>query len=290
MTTLAPTSSVLVRYEDPALIDAAALRAAGASVLLSRVPARWGSWQLTEAMVEALREARRALPADHYVIVSGQDYPIRHLPTWESQRRLAGDDALLDPLDPEPDDYEYRWWIVRKPRLRPATLDRAVGHLIWRTGRLTSRYLLMYQGPHERVDGRYWVGVRRPRGPLVVPVKCSQWMTLSDPAVEALLAMDAQCTHLRAFFQTVRISDESYLQTLLLACRHLRVGYGPTSSFHMPAGRANADWLDVEGVRRAARSGAAFARKVPVDVDPAVLAEADAAAAAEALSAGEQSR
>lgn len=275
---LSPSSGVLVRYDVPGLADPEALKTAGAhEVLVSDIAVTWGSWEQTESIVEALRVARRSVPGDYYVIVSGQDYPVRNLRRWEAEINANGADAFVARIVDHPDDYEYRWRIVRKPRLRPPFLDRAAGHALWRVGQLTHRWLQIYQGPHERFDGRFWVGLRRHHPGPVVPTKGATWMTLSARAVDRVLDIDEGRPDLRGFFVRVRNSDESYLQTLLTLAPGLRIEERPTSTFTMPEGRSNAEWLDEARMRRAVEVGAPFARKVPPGVDEAVLAVADAA-------------
>ena len=56
---LSPQAKILVRHEDPALIDAATLAPYGAIDLVSRVPVRWGSWTMVTAMLEAYDAAIR---------------------------------------------------------------------------------------------------------------------------------------------------------------------------------------------------------------------------------------
>lgn len=286
---LSPAGHVLVRYDQPGLVSPAEVRAAGGQALVSDIPARWGAWSLAEAMIEAFRVARRSYPTDYYVLISGQDYPVRDLRAWEESVRESGADALFAPIAKTPDDHRYRWWIVRKPRLRPRLLDRAVGYALWRLGQVTAPILQLYQGPHEDVDGRYWIGLRRRhRGPMT-PTKCSQWMTLSRTAVDEVLRTDAQRPDLRAYFAGVRIPDENYIQSLVHASPRLRIAHAPTSALHMPPGASNPDWLDAAGMRGATRSGAPFARKVPPDVARDVLAIADEASTAP-LSASAKAR
>ena len=50
----------------------------------------WGSWELVEATLDAFEWAREAVDPDLVVLVSGQDYPVRELATWEREFLATG--------------------------------------------------------------------------------------------------------------------------------------------------------------------------------------------------------
>lgn len=266
---LSPQARILVRFEDLGEFDAAALRAAGAT-LASTIRARWGAWTLTEAMLEALAVARVTTDADHVVVISGQDYPVRDLAAWEARVEASSADALLDPIVDHPRDWRYRWRMVDVPRPRRQGTYRVVRHLAWRLGTVT-RPVLTISPRFADGDRRWLIGVPRPwaRVPGDVRVtKCSQWMTLSARAVDSVLRRDASDPALRTFFRTVRISDESYIQTLVNDDPQLVVRHGETTVKRFTGGKSSPQWLDVESLRELAGSSSApFARKVAPDAD-----------------------
>ncbi|NYD99578.1 hypothetical protein BJY21_000763 [Kineosphaera limosa] len=229
-------------------------------------------------MLEALANARAVTGADYLVLISGQDYPVRDLARWEQQVVDSGADALLDPLGDLAADWRFRWYMVPVPRPRHAGGYRAVRHLAWRLGRRTGRVLQVLPRFVEG-DRRWLVGVPRlrPRPPAGLRVtKCSQWMTLSARAVDVALARDAREPALRAFFATVRISDESYLQSLLHDDASLAVRYSATTGRIIDPGSASPHLLDAAAVRAVAlASDAPFVRKLARD-DDAARAAADA--------------
>ena len=286
---LSPGAAVLVRFDDPDAFDAAALRRAGAIPFVSRVRVRWGTWSLTEAMLEALGQAQAMTGAGHYVLISGQDYPIRDLRRWEARIAAARLDALLEPIADHPQDWRFRWHAVDVTRPRHPGAYRLVRHAGWRLGTVTRPVVQIL--PRFTATDRHWlIGLARPwaRPPRGLRVtKCSQWMTLSDRALSRVLARHQADPSSANFFRTVRISDESYVQSLLHAEPGLRIRHGETTLKRFPPGRASPRWLDVDTLRELADgSDAPFARKVAPDAGPELFAAADALAAAESAAVG----
>ncbi len=116
-------------------------------------------------------------------------------------------------------------------------------------------------------------------------------MTLSDRALSRVLARHQADPSSANFFRTVRISDESYVQSLLHAEPDLRITHSETTLKRFPPGRASPQWLDVDTLRElAAGSAAPFARKVAPDAGPELFAAADALAAADNAGAGTVAR
>lgn len=278
-----PDARIVVRFEDTTQFDVDELRAAGAIPLVSTIRARWGDWTLTDAMLEALGVARAVTDADYYVLVSGQDYPVRDLAAWEEQVAQRAPDAILDPIVDHPRDWRSRWAMVPMPWPRHEGAYRALRHAAWRVGTVTDPALTVLP---RFVDGdrRWLIGVARPRARVphgVRVTKCSQWMTLSARAVAAVLERDGADRALRDFFRTVRVSDESYVQSMLHADPGLRIEHGQTTLKRFPPGKASPQLLDVATLRELADgSEAPFARKVAPDGDD-VRDAADALAAAE---------
>lgn len=273
---LSPEAAIVVRHSVPDLVAPEAIAPFGATVHRSAIHIVWGDWSMTRAALEALEHARQSVEADHYVLLSGQDYPIRDLARWEDEVRRSGADALVDVYPPMTDDWYYRWWTVDPPHVGPVLARRAV-KLAWRlvAGRCRSA-VMFYRG---RRDPRWILGVRRPellRGDApVVVLKGSLWLTLSGRAVDSLLRRHREDRRTRDFFRSVRIPDESYVQSLLLADTSLRIMDCPTTFARFRYDEWSPTWVDLDELALAARTPAAFVRKLPEGVDAAVLAEAD---------------
>lgn len=273
---LSPDAAIVVRHSVPGLVSREDLEPLGATAHRSDIDIVWGDWSMTRAALEALEHVRRTVDAEHVVLLSGQDYPIRDLAAWEDEVQRVGVDALIDVYPPMTDDWHYRWWTVEPPHVGPVLVRRAV-KLGWRlVARRFRSVVMFYQG---RRDPRWILGLRRPellRHPAPVDVlKGALWVTLTGRAVDSLLQRHHEDRRTRDFFRTVRIPDESYIQSLLLADDQLRIMDCPTTFARFRYDEWSPTWLDLDELALAARTPAAFARKLPADVDDAVVAEAD---------------
>lgn len=270
---LSPHSRILVRYENPLFLDPAVVEAEGAQPLLSRTRVEWGAFSLVEAQLEAFAVARAMTGCEYVAVVSGQDYPVRDLARWEAEVRERDVDALLDPLVDQPDDHRWYWRVLLPPpALRP---DRAPARrAVVKAGSLLTDRARVLVKPDEP---RLWIGTRlRRHTPPVQPVKCGYWSVYGRRAIDSVLRADHTNPALRAFFGHVRTPDEWYVPSLVCADPELRVGLGATSGKHFPDGQPSPLWIDaavLHLLRR--RTEAPFVRKIPPDVDPAVLREAD---------------
>ncbi|WP_286960132.1 beta-1,6-N-acetylglucosaminyltransferase [Arsenicicoccus sp. UBA7492] len=273
---LSPQAQIVVRPDGPGLVTSQLLAEVGATAVDSDVRITWGGWSMMQAELEVLEHVHGTVDVDHVVLVSGQDYPIRDLAQWEAQVRATGADALVDVYPPMEEDWQYRWWSVQPPRLGPRIARRTVKWGWRRVAPAVHGAVLFYQG---RRDSRWALGVRRAelvRGrPPVTVIKGSQWLTMSSRALDSVLRRHREDPAVRAFFERTRISDESYVQSLLLADASLRVMDCPTTFARFRYDEWSPTWLDLDELALAARTPAAFARKLPADVDDAVVAEAD---------------
>lgn len=273
---LSPGADVIVRHDDPQLLTRAEVEAAGAHHLLSDTVVRWGDWSQVEAELELVRFALARTRAGHFVTVSGQCYPVRDLREWEREIVREGADAYLDPMPTQDDDHRYAWQVQDEPGWLPAAgtaLLRAVTSLHRR---------LNPAGPDAYLTPRggtntWWLRFRRRAPAPITPVKAATWLTLSRAAARRAMATDAAGTY-RAFFQTVRTPDEYYLPSLISADAELRVSVRETAGKRFPEGGASPVWITMDELDRYIYSDAAFVRKIPADVDRAVIERADALA------------
>ena len=181
---LSPGSRVLLRHaQAPDFLTAVDAAASGAQLLPSGIAVSWGLWSLTHAAVEALEHARRTTDADRFVVLSGQDHPVRDLTAWEDELVASGADASFLHFVPRDQDWRFRWRIVQMP----AALDgvpHGVKRFLERVWRRTGSPVLSPVLRFYRLGtaGTNWgAAVRRPglvghRPP--VPVVCgSFWLT-----------------------------------------------------------------------------------------------------------------
>jgi len=265
---LSPTSDVMLRYDVPGLMDERACAEMGVQTYEDDITVRWGDWTMVEAQLRALREARRRSDASHFVLLSGQDYPIRDLASWESGVATDGSDAVLDLHGDSPETYTWTWRHLPGPEI----LRRVTGPLAWRAAHRLPGQLQAVRSPTSH---HWYVGVPRRAAAPVPVVKAAVWATLSARAVDRLLAVTDQRPELPRFFRTTRTPDELYTSSVLSAQADLQVRTGRTTYADFPEGASNPEWVDAALLARAADTPAAFVRKMHPDVDPDVLRLAD---------------
>lgn len=235
-------------------------------------PTDWGSWELVEVTLEAMRAARDAVDPDLVVLVSGQCYPVRPLAAWEDdlvaaggwqgtaralayepawgRRHGAGDDELTR--------YTYRWYgagaldhVLRSGRLP----GRALWALAHRTEPLVSlRTLARGRGAH--------VGLRRrmpsPRSAVHLG---SQWLAVDREGLELVLRELAPGAPLRRLYERSLIADESALQTVLARWRPPTVARPVSYSVWLPD-EDTTRTLGPPDLDEILASGSPFCRKV----------------------------
>jgi hypothetical protein len=280
---LSPGSSVVLRHaQGEGFLTAADAASVGASVLRSEVQVEWGLWSLTGAALEALEHARDTTGADWFVLLSGQDHPVRDLRAWEAELVASGAGATYRHFEPRDQDWQYRWRVLRLPR-QLTGLPRPLTHLLERVWRRLGSPVLEPVVKFYRLGNRsstWGFAVRRPRTvltgpPLRVPTG-SFWLTVSRPALDRLLDRHHGDEGLRDWFAPTLITDEHYLQALLVDDPQTVVADVVSTWQHVPVGDWNAAPLTPEQVELAAATGAAFARKVAGPRAEEVRARADA--------------
>lgn len=277
---LSPSCAIVVRHRDPALVDPVELAASGAVDLVSPIEMGWGSWAMVRAVLEALDAARRLTNADFFVVISGQDYPVRDLAAWEREVRLSGADALLRPMILAPEVYGRRWRVFSVPGRRTVA-KRGCGWAMDRLGRLGSPWLQLYRQDRTGPD-TWWCSVPRRDGanPPTWLTKASLWMTLRRDLLDQMLAVARVDGSGVRGLRTVLSPDEVVLQSLATRLGSA-VRHEATSAMRWPPGGGPSPlWLTADLVRELAATDAApFARKMPEQGWAEVVAAADAAVA-----------
>lgn len=280
---LSPRASVLVRHaQPPEFLPEADAAAAGASVLRSEITVSWGLWTLTNAAIEALAHARATTTADWHVLVSGQDHPVRDLAVWERELVASGAGAAYRHFGPRHQDWQFRWRVVRLPAVL-TSLPRPLRYLLERVWRRLGSPVLAPVVKFYRLGNRssaWGLALRRPRtvltGPPLTITTGSFWLAVSSQALDRLLARHRADEGLRGWFAPTLVADEHYLQSLLVDDPLTPVLDAVVTWQHVPEGDWNAAELTPDQVEVAARSGAAFARKVSGPRAAEVVVRADA--------------
>ena len=233
----------------------------------------WGSWELVDVTLDAMKTAQRVVDPDVLALVSGQCYPVRPLEAWEDELRAAsgwqgtaralvyapawgrrygtGDDELTR--------YAYRWYAVGRGLDRTLRAGRLPGRALWalahRVEPLVSLRVV------ERGRGAH-VGVRRRARPgEPVPRLGSQWLAVDREHLALVLAELAPGTHLRRLFECSVIPDESALQTVLAHAGPPRVERPVSYSVWVPE-EDTTRTLTLEDLDEVRSSGSPFCRKV----------------------------
>jgi hypothetical protein len=218
-------------------------------------PIAWGHGSQLLAVLHGLRELRDR--ADWFVLLSGQDYPLR--PLAQIEAGLRGADAFIQaaPVPPLTWRRGAADEFARRYRMRWRPVAPGVARLAAKADPLA----------HVRtLPGGTSLGLRA-RPPLP-PFHGSDWFTLSRAAVDAVL--DAPRALLDHFLHTI-VPTEAYVHTVL-ANSSLRLHDGNRRHVRFDAGSPNPRVLTLADVDAALASGADFARKFD---DPAVLDELD---------------
>ena len=261
-------------------------------VLAHDLDTDWGSWEIVEATLLGLREARRRFDPAMVAIVSGQDYPTRSLSQWEAGFLARGGwQGRADPLvyrprwgrpygagDDEFTRYAYSWrrlpWgrTLGTSALMPVRLLREglfkAGHYL--EPAISVRTLPRGRGLHV---GRRWF--RPPFDGATRMMKGSQWLALDRAALDHVLQRDGQDRHLRRTYERSVIPDEGYLQTMLAAWRPAQDG-PPLAYVCGPRDGSDPGILDLRDLPDIEDAGSPFCRKVAPGASDELMAVLDA--------------
>lgn len=249
----------------------------------------WGSWELVEATLDALRLARARYDPDMVVLISGSDYPVRRLGEWETEalrggawhgeahplvyrprwgRRLGvGDDRLTR--------YAYHW--VQAPWSRWAS--SAAPRWWWRAHEAAALRLEPLFGVRVVARGRgLHYGLRRALDRFDAAHPCyigSQWFAASRHALAALLDEDfGPRGRLRRIYRHTVIPDESAIVTAL-AWRSPRSTLPPVTHVRWDAAADQPVVWTIDDLPELIESGSPFCRKVDPVLSASLLDELD---------------
>jgi Core-2/I-Branching enzyme len=237
----------------------------------------WGGSQVADLYIDMFRLAVD-VGCSSAVMLSGQDYPLRHLAgleadlsvydVWADTKPLFADDGSCNWAEGRR-RYAYRWWhLYNAPRvLRGAerVATKAFRVPAWRIEPPLPKVV------HARQGGEIWWGART-RGPGVPIFIGSMWMSLSARAVEVLLSCPKRVA---SFFHHVPVADEAYFHTVLGNATDLTFACGNARYIRWTEGEAHPAVLTVADLDSMVASGAHFARKFDEEFDSSVLDRLD---------------
>lgn len=240
-------------------------------------PIYWGSSQVVDLFVDMFRQAVGE-GCSYAVMLSGQDYALRHVGDLESELSAYDVWANANPLFAEDGScnwpegrrrYAYRWWHID----RPARLTRGAV-------RVAEKLLPIPPAPREtplpylvrlRQENQVWWGAKS-RGPGVPVYTGSMWMSLSARAVDVISSSNHRVA---SFFHHVPIADEAFFHTVLRNATGLTFAPGDGRYIRFAEGEPHPEVLTVGDLGSMVASGAQFARKFDEDVDSSVLDRLD---------------
>jgi hypothetical protein len=233
----------------------------------------WGDFRVLQMVLRAIDTLLASgRPFDWVTLISGQDYPIKPLATFEAALGGFGDGALDRQHDsPDMERYTFAW--RRLPRPFENRYTQALFARLKPLGRLQP-FVRFVNG---RIGCRF--GLKRRTSPLppgMVFYKGSQWWALSEPCIRAVQTFAREHPEVLNWYRRTIIPDESFFQTVLYN--------DPRFSFvnndfrfirwddHAAESPATLSSRDLTAI---AASPAFFARKFDMTRDPAVLDEID---------------
>jgi Core-2/I-Branching enzyme len=211
----------------------------------------WGGWNLVEASLSLMRQARAAGDHDYYSLHSGTCYPIRPLAEFH---------AHLD-------------------RCRGLEFIEACAETAWTDG-FRSRHERPWfrDEPRLRFLHRIHQHFPRRRPPEDCPLHVgSTWWTLSRAAVDVLLEVVASRPDLVGFFRRTDIPEEIFFPSLLMITA--RAGHVCNAKLRHIEWLSHAEHPLVfrrQDFGKLANSPAFFARKFDASVDAEILDRLDA--------------
>jgi hypothetical protein len=238
-------------------------------------PLCWGTFALVELFMEMMRTAVNQLHCSYVVILSGQDYPLRN--TRDLEAELARFDVWADVRALVAEGGASTWPEGMRRYSRRWCHATDPGRLINGLDRVATKVLSIetsQQGPppfprfvHFRQRGQLWWGYRDLPGPGIPIYVGSTWMSLSAPAVAAILSTPRRVL---SFFRHVPIPDEACFQTILSSATDLTFAPGNGRFIRFNKGESP-EILKTHDLETLVQSGAHFARKFDDQVDGTVL-------------------
>ena len=220
-------------------------------------PCDWGRLDLARVSVDVLGAARACFPDLSWVLlVSGQDYPCRHMRDIESELLASPHDAFVRwfPVPLSAGGDEHPWQARTRQRY-------------YRRLRLpfSARHIPFPRRPPLGEDGGLYVG--------------DQWYNLGAAAVEHVLERRALRDRLERYLRWCSTPDEALLPTLLLSgTRHLDVVNDRRRFIDWSGAHKHPRVLDESDLPAVERSTDFFARKVELGTSGALLDRLDAVA------------
>ncbi len=270
-----PGAEVFVRHDQRRVsLRPEQVGSAGGRVVEDPFDVEWGGWSYLQVLLEGLRTVAEAADSDWTIVLSGQDYPLCHHSQLEAFLARAREDAHLAEA-----------WPLRRLRLTGGPHDEFVLRYGYRHFRLPVRAPSAARLPRRLAYTRQMpspqpplLGIRRLGTPFGPDLRChvsADWPTLSRRALGAVLAFPARRPDLMSLLRRSFAPSECFFATALMNDPELKVGTGRHRFTRFPPGAPHPITLTSADLNAMQASGAHFARKFDLTVDPDVLDELD---------------
>lgn len=220
-------------------------------------PCDWGRMSLALGMTRTFAAAQAQVPdLEWLLLISGQDYPVRHLRDVEADLDASGADAMLRyfRVDPRPGHDEHPWQT-----------------------RCRQRYLHRLRIPRSRRSMPF--PRRHPFGAGTDLFIGDMWVNLRASALDHVLEQERRRGDLTAYFDRCSVPDEAYVPTLLLNdADELRVECARKRYIDWTPGEPHPRTLDLRDLPATTGSSDYFARKVDSATSATLLTALDDAA------------
>ena len=225
-----PESAILLHHDAKSPPPAESLlEQSGARLVTPRVAATWGDFSLVEAMRSCIHYALAHIDFDWFVMLSGQDYPLRPIAQSEDDLRQCQYDAFVraSPVTAGPYAFRYYMSYWKLPRFR---YMHRVPHPLTRILEASRDFVnrkckwVRIQPGQNGAPPRVGIGIfGHPFSAGFVCYKGSQWMTLSRQAVDYICRFEVDQPNVMEHYRRTLIPDESYFQTILCNAGELRI-------------------------------------------------------------------
>ncbi|PPC86126.1 MAG: hypothetical protein CTY37_06580 [Methylotenera sp.] len=209
-----------------------------------RIDVKWGAFSLTKAIMETILHAVSSdvIKCDRYMLISGQDYPI------------VSNQAISNFIETHQTE-EF---------IEAVLLD------------LTDDKTKVWTPFYRFIRYHFWVGKKRistaliKKNPPNIPIyHGSAWWLLTSKSIEYLADVYIHNKKINRFFSTSFMSDEAYIQTLLMSSPFSTniVGRSLTYTNWENASGAHPKTLTKDDIAKINTSNCLFARKLDTDLD-----------------------
>lgn len=215
--------------------------------LNNRVKVNWGGYSIIEATLRLIKYAKETSIYDYYILLSGDDYPIRKLDEFSA---FLSKNIEYSFMEYDKFDEKWHWLKYRYERYYVFENPNILGRIVHRVLNMIIRKRTMYKG--------------------MIAYKGSQWWCLNLVCIEYILKYISENKSVIRFFKHTRIPDEMFFQTILLNSRLKDKIINDNLRYIVLEGR-HPETLLKKDFEEIITSNKFFARKFDINIDNEIL-------------------